>query len=209
MNLLSDNKYMLMDQYEIEDTVPSSQENIKFYGLQNSTRKKIKTHFWIWIWSSQDEIILKEQGHGFYIPTREKQKQTGAPCVRQKVSLCKKRSTSSLSSFLLLPDFAGTVRVFLQSRMNLQQQKNKSKKSLAAEISPWNCESTEESDFKSLNWRKLFKSAKLFIIYNCSEIWRLVPRCEKQNPAASPSCFHPALRYRQYILFWSKLIKSS
>lgn len=45
MNLLSDNKYMLMDQYEIEDTVPSSQENIKFYGLQNSTHKKIKTHF--------------------------------------------------------------------------------------------------------------------------------------------------------------------
>lgn len=42
MNLLSDNKYMLMDQYEIDDTVPSSQENIKFYGLQNSTRKKMK-----------------------------------------------------------------------------------------------------------------------------------------------------------------------
>lgn len=96
-------------------------------------------------------LFLKEQGHGFYIPAREKHKQTGAPCVRQKVSLCKKRSTSSLSSFLLLPDFAGTVRVFLQSRMNLQQQKNKSKKSLAAEISPWNCESTEASDFKSLN----------------------------------------------------------
>lgn len=87
MNLLSDHKYMLMDQYEIEDTVPSSQENIKFYGLQNSTHKKIKTHFWIWIWSSQDEIILKEQGHGFYIPTREKQKQTGAPCASESVPL--------------------------------------------------------------------------------------------------------------------------
>lgn len=42
MNLLSDNKYMLMDQYEIDDTVPSSQENIKFYGLQNSTHEKNK-----------------------------------------------------------------------------------------------------------------------------------------------------------------------
>lgn len=32
-------------------------------------------------------LFLKEQGHGFYIPTREKQKQTGAPCASESVPL--------------------------------------------------------------------------------------------------------------------------
>lgn len=84
MNLLSDNKYMLMDQYEIEDTVPSSQENIKFYGLQNSTRKKIKTHFWIWIWSSQNEIIFEgTRPRLLYSNQRKTQTNRSSVCVRK------------------------------------------------------------------------------------------------------------------------------
>lgn len=84
MNLLSDNKYMLMDQYEIEDTVPSSQENIKFYGLQNSTHKKIKTHFWIWIWSSQDEIIFEgTRPRLLYSNQRKTKTNRSSVCVRK------------------------------------------------------------------------------------------------------------------------------
>lgn len=84
MNLLSDNKYMLMDQYEIEDTVPSSQENIKFYGMLNSTRKKIKTHFWIWIWSSQNEIIFEgTRPRLLYSNQRKTQTNRSSVCVRK------------------------------------------------------------------------------------------------------------------------------
>lgn len=84
MNLLSDNKYMLMDQYEIDDTVPSSQENIKFYGLQNSTHKKIKTHFWIWIWSSQNEIIFEgTRPRLLYSNQRKTKTNRSSVCVRK------------------------------------------------------------------------------------------------------------------------------
>lgn len=88
MNLLSDNKYMLMDQYEIEDTVPSSQENIKFYGMLNSTRKKIKTHFWIWIWSSQNEIIFEgTRPRLLYSSQRKTQTNRSSVCASESVPL--------------------------------------------------------------------------------------------------------------------------